>query len=104
MTERRLSKGTLAGLFAALGAGSLAAPALAGSGQPTPKQMGFQEAVTPVAVDIHWLHDYVNAIIFVITAFVLVLLLYVMWRFSETKNPTPSRTTTTPRRPRCCGR
>ena len=28
-----------------------------------------------------------------ILAFVLVLLLYVMWRFSESKNPTPSRTT-----------
>jgi cytochrome c oxidase subunit 2 len=39
------------------------------------------------------MHDYVNAIIFAITAFVLVLLLYVMWRFSESKNPTPSRTT-----------
>jgi cytochrome c oxidase subunit 2 len=93
MIERRLRKGTLAGLFAALGTGLLAAPALAGSGQPSPRQMGFQEAVTPVASDIHWMHDYVNAIIFAITAFVLVLLLYVVWRFSESKNPTPSRTT-----------
>ncbi len=93
MIKRRLRKGTLAGLFAALAAGLLAAPVLAGSGQPTPKQIGFQEAVTPVASDIHWMHDYVNVIIFVITAFVLALLLYVMWRFSESKNPTPSRTT-----------
>jgi cytochrome c oxidase subunit II len=93
MTERRLVKGTLAGLFASLVAGSLAGPALAGTGQPTPRQMGFQTAVTPVALDIHWLHDYVNAIIFVITGFVLLLMLYVMWRFSESKNPTPSRTT-----------
>ena len=93
MIERRLGKGILAGLFAALGTGWLTAPALAGSGQPSPKQIGFQEAVTPVAQDIHWFHDYVNVIIFVITAFVLALLLYVMWRFSETRNPTPSRTT-----------
>ena len=93
MTERRLSKGTLVGLFGSLGAGLLAAPVLAGSGQPTPMQFTFQEAVTPVAANIHWLHDYVNVIIFVITAFVLVLLLYVMWRFSESRNPTPSRTT-----------
>jgi cytochrome c oxidase subunit 2 len=93
MIERRLSKGTLAGLLAALGAGLLAAPTLAGSGQPSPRQMGFQEAVTPVAVDLHWMHDYVNAIIFAIMAFVLVLLLYVMWRFSEKRNPTPTRTT-----------
>ena len=92
--ERR---GCLQGLAArrSAGLGSLAAvgPALAGSGQPSPKQIGFQEAVTPVAHDIHWLHDYVNIIIFAITAFVLVLMLYVMWRFSEKRNPIPSRTT-----------
>jgi cytochrome c oxidase subunit 2 len=93
MIERRLGKGILAGLFAALGTGWLTASALAGSGQPSPKQIGFQEAVTPVALDIHSFHDFVNAIIFVITAFVLALLLYVMWRFSESRNPTPSRTT-----------
>ena len=46
---------------------------MAGSGQPSPRQLGFQEAVTPVAEQIHWVHDYVNAIIFVITAFVLAL-------------------------------
>src|SRR6516164_4746205 len=56
-------------------------PACAGAGQPSPMQIGFQDAVTPVAEDIHWVHDYVNAIIFVITAFVLALLLYVIWRF-----------------------
>ena len=93
MIERRLGKWIPAGLCAALGAGLLAAPALAGSGQPSPKQIGFQEAVTPVAHDIHWMHDYVNIIIFLITVFVMVLLLYVMWRFSESRNPTPSRTT-----------
>jgi cytochrome c oxidase subunit 2 len=93
MSERRLGKWIPVGLCAALGAGLLAAPALAGSGQPSPMQIGFQEAVTPVAHDIHWMHDYVNIIIFLITAFVMVLLLYVMWRFSEARNPTPSRTT-----------
>ena len=44
-------------------------------------------------MDIHSVHDYVNVIIFLITGFVLVLMLYVMWRFSEKRNPTPSRTT-----------
>jgi cytochrome c oxidase subunit 2 len=78
---------------APLGATLLAAPALAGSGQPSPGQIGFQDAVTPIAEQIHWMHDYVNVIIFAITAFVLGLLLWVMWRFSETRNPTPSRTT-----------
>jgi cytochrome c oxidase subunit II len=93
MIERRLRTWISAGLCAALAVGSAAMPALAGSGQPTYKQMGFQEAVTPVAHDIHWMHNYVNIIIFAITIFVLVLMLYVMWRFSETRNPTPSRTT-----------
>jgi cytochrome c oxidase subunit 2 len=72
---------------------AFAAPALAGSGQPSPKQIGFQEAVTPIAADIHWVHDYVNVIIFVITAFVLGLMLWVMWRYSEKRNPVPSKTT-----------
>jgi cytochrome c oxidase subunit 2 len=77
-------------LAAVLGA---AAPALAGSGQPSPRQIGFQDAVTPIAAEIHRVHDYVNVIIIAITAFVLLLLIYVMWRFSEKRNPTPSRTT-----------
>ena len=79
----------LAGLATAL----LAAPAAAGSGQPSPGQIGFQEAVTPIAEQIHQLHDYVNVIIFAIVAFVLALMLWVMWRFSEKRNPAPSRTT-----------
>jgi len=93
MTRWRLSTWVPAGLPIGLGAGLIAGPAWAGSGQPTYKQIGFQEAVTPVAHDIHWMHDYVNVIIFAITAFVLALLLYVIWRFSEVRNPTPSRTT-----------
>jgi cytochrome c oxidase subunit II len=93
MIGRRLGKAILGGGFATLGTGLIAASAIAGSGQPTPKQIGFQEAVTPVALDIHSFHNYVNIIIFLITAFVLALMLYVMWRFSESRNPTPSRTT-----------
>ena len=80
-------------LVAALGTALLTTRALAGAGQPSPKQLGFQDAVTPVAEDIHWVHDYVNVLIFIISLFVLVLLLFVMWRFSEKRNPTPSRTT-----------
>jgi cytochrome c oxidase subunit II len=72
---------------------ALAAPAAAGTGQPSPGQLGFQGAVTPIADQIHWLHDYVNVIIFAITAFVLALMLWVMWRYSEKRNPEPSRTT-----------
>jgi cytochrome c oxidase subunit II len=80
-------------LAMALGAGLLAAPAAAGSGQPTDGQIGFQDPVTPIAEQIHRLHDMVNIIIFAIVAFVLALLLWVMWRYSERNNPVPSRTT-----------
>jgi cytochrome c oxidase subunit II len=92
MIHKRLSEGMRIWLLAAVCI-AFALPALAGSGQPSPGQIGFQEAVTPVAEDIHWVHDYVNVIIFAVTAFVMLLLLYVMWRFSEKRNPTPSRTT-----------
>jgi cytochrome c oxidase subunit 2 len=73
--------------------GLLSGTAYAGSGQPSPKQITFQEAVTPIAEEIHWVHDFVNVIIFLITTFVMVLLLYVMWRFSEKRHPVPTRTT-----------
>ena len=39
------------------------------------------------------MNDWMLWIIILITAFVLVLLLYVMWRFAEKRNPTPSKTT-----------
>ncbi|HJZ43253.1 MAG TPA: cytochrome c oxidase subunit II [Hyphomicrobiaceae bacterium] len=92
MKTRSPSKTILAGLFGALVTALPTVPALAGSGQPSPRQIGFQEAVTPIAEEIQWVHDYVNIIIFLITAFVLLLMLYVMWRFSEKRHPTPSRT------------
>jgi cytochrome c oxidase subunit 2 len=82
-----------AGLWALPGTMLATAPALAGSGQPSYKQLGFQEAATPIAEQIHWFHDYVNVIIFLISIFVLVLMLWVMWRFSEKRSPVPSRTT-----------
>ena len=67
--------------------------AFAGSGQPTDKQLGMQDAVTPIARQIHQFHDLVNTIIIAITIFVLILMLYVMFRFNAKSNPTPSRTT-----------
>ena len=94
MSSKDRSRGSLFRLLAAAGGASLfGASAMAGSGQPSPKQITFQEAVTPIAEEIHRVHDFVNIIIFAITIFVMVLLLYVMWRFSEKRNPVPSRTT-----------
>ena len=80
-----------------LAAGGALAASLIGSGasagEPTPWQMGLQQAATPLMQSIDDLHDILLVIITLITLFVLGLLLYVMWRFRESKNPTPTRTT-----------
>ena len=67
--------------------------ALAGSGQPSPWQMGFQQAATPVMENIIWFHDFLLYLIIAITIFVLALLVIVVVRFNSRANPTPSRTT-----------
>ena len=64
------------------------------TGAPVNGQMGLQEGVTPVMEWIRWFHNsWVNPIIIVITLFVMGLMGYVMWRFSEKKNPVPSNVT-----------
>lgn len=70
-----------------------AMPAMAGMGQPSDGQMGLQSPATPVMLEIHKFYDFVNFIIIAITAFVLLLMVYVMWRFKESSNPVPSKTT-----------
>ncbi len=70
-----------------------AGAAFAGVGQPTPGQMGMQGPVSQVARDIVWFHDWVNIVIIVITAFVMLLLAMLIFKFNETANPKPSKTT-----------
>jgi cytochrome c oxidase subunit 2 len=77
--------------LAAFFAGLIAGPAFAA--EPRNWQLGLQEAATPTMERISSFHDFLNIIITLITLFVLVLLLYVMWRFSEKRNPVPSKTT-----------
>jgi cytochrome c oxidase subunit 2 len=78
---------TVVALFAGAGA------AFAGLGQPTPWELGLQDAATPVMADITSFHTFVLWIVTVITIFVLVLLLICIFRFNARANPTPSRTT-----------
>jgi len=78
---------TIVALFAGANA------AFAGLGQPTPWQIGLQQAATPVMADIIGFHTFVLWIITAITVFVLALLLIIMIRFNARSNPTPSRTT-----------
>ena len=65
-------------------------PALAA---PVDYMIDFQAPVTPVMERIKSFHDILLWICVGITVFVLVLLLWVMFRYSEKRNPTPSRTT-----------
>ena len=62
-------------------------------GHALPGQMGLQEPVTAIAREIHSFHDLLLWMCVVISLFVLALLAYVMVRFNEKANPTPSRTT-----------
>jgi cytochrome c oxidase subunit II len=70
-----------------------AGSAFAGLGQPTPWQLGLQEAASPVMEDINSFHNFVLWIITAVTAFVLILLLIIIVRFNARANLTPSRTT-----------
>ena len=57
-------------------------------------QIGFQAPVTDLARYLQWFHnDILVPVTVVISLFVLALLVYVVWRFREKANPTPSRTT-----------
>ena len=73
---------------------AIALSGVASAGEPTPWQLGFQDAASPVAAKISFLHDYVVLpVIVVITLLVIGLLLYIVVRFSEKNNPTPSKRT-----------
>ena len=65
----------------------------AGLGQPSPWQLGLQQAATPVMDDIVWFHDFLLWLIVAITLFVLALLVDHIVRFNARANPVPSRTT-----------
>nr|WP_245901910.1 cytochrome c oxidase subunit II [Phreatobacter oligotrophus] len=65
-----------------------------GMGQPSPGALGFQESASPIMDFIHWFHNgFLLPIITVICIFVAGLLAYCIYRFSEKRNPVPSKTT-----------
>ena len=61
--------------------------------QPHPWQLGMQPPATPVKDRLTAFHDELLVIIFLITLFVMGLLLYVIIRFRHERNPVPTRTT-----------
>ncbi len=78
----------IAGLGAATGAS--AQPVV---GVPHEWQMGFPPSYTPVMERVASLHDLLLVIITLISVFVLFLLIYAMWRFHVSRNPTSTTTT-----------
>jgi cytochrome c oxidase subunit II len=87
---------------AAPAAANTAAPAVAapprtaptaGIGQPDGR-LGLQEQVSPIGQEAAWFHNVIlMPLITVISAFVLLLLGWVMFRYRRSRNPVPSRNT-----------
>ena len=84
--------GIIRGIAAAAWSTTFGAAA-ANAGQPVPWQVDFQEAATPVMAQVQDFNTTISVVIIVINWFVIALLVYVMWRFSAKRNPTPSKTT-----------
>ncbi|HMI95672.1 MAG TPA: cytochrome c oxidase subunit II [Micropepsaceae bacterium] len=84
------------GMFTAFVASAMlafAVSAQAAEGQPSPWQMGLQQAGDERMRDIIGLHNFVLVIITLICLFVLGLLAWIAVRYNATANPTPSATT-----------
>jgi cytochrome c oxidase subunit 2 len=89
MLERlRLAISTLA--LVILGAGAAQSGTL---GQPSPWEINFQPAATPIMEFIETFHFWLLVIITLIMIFVTITLVYVMIRFNAKSNPKPSKVT-----------
>ncbi len=82
--HRRLT----AALWGGLGT-VVALPAMAQT--PQPWQLGFQPPQSAVMHGIEGLHSLVLWLMTMVTIFVAALLVYCVWRFRASRNPTPSR-------------
>lgn len=78
---------TLAGVF------GVAGMAQAQVGEPRNWQLGLQESASLTMDRIDVFHDFVTIIATVITIFVMVLLIIVIFKFNERANPTQTKTT-----------
>ena len=64
-----------------------------GIGMPMPGEYTLQKQFTSTGHTARWLHDVMLVpIIFAISIFVLILMLYAMWKFRRSANPVPSKT------------
>jgi cytochrome c oxidase subunit 2 len=64
------------------------------AGAPEPGAIHLLPPATALAEELDWIHNVIlTPLIFVIAAFVMVLLLYVIFRFNAKRNPVPSKLT-----------
>jgi cytochrome c oxidase subunit II len=90
---RRLLGFAVAGLAVAGLTLAMSGAAFAELGQPAPWEYTLQQSASPVMDNIRYFHNWLLAIITIITLFVLALLVTVMVKFNAKANPVPSRTT-----------
>jgi cytochrome c oxidase subunit II len=81
----------VAAACAALGVGG--GLAHASLGQPSPWQLGLQQAASPVMEGVISFHNFLLIVITLITVFVLALLIIIMVKFNAKANPVASKTT-----------
>jgi len=88
------AKSLIAAALAAIASGGSAiAQELETIGIPSQDGLGFQPAVTELMRDIVWYDDILHIVSAIIVLFVTALLLIVIFKFGEKKNPTPARFT-----------
>ena len=90
LTRERIARALVLLVLATVAAGALVA--IASAAEPQPWQMGMQPPATPVKDRLSAFHDELLVIIFLISAFVMGLLVYVIVRFNHRRNPIPTRT------------
>lgn len=65
---------------------------VASADKPVPWQIGFQESVTPIMDKFMSFHHILLYVIFAVSIFVVLLLVYVCIKFNAKANPVPSKT------------
>ncbi|WP_040617802.1 cytochrome c oxidase subunit II [Roseovarius nubinhibens] len=86
----RLFSKMLAGLAAVTALPAVAQDGLEIIGAPTPGAIGFQEAATELASDIHWLDSMLLVIITAIVLFVVALMAVCIFIYNRRRNPNPA--------------
>ncbi len=81
------------GVFAGVSSLTAILASAAGAGEPRDWQMGMQPAASTTMERVVDFHNLLLVVTTAIAVFVLLLMLYVMYRFSERRNPTPTKTT-----------